>query len=244
MSDEKRFDDETQRFYDENKEMIDRILAQSRETGGSDAAYAEEMVRRAAFERRARMEYEAERARREAFDKADAAYSDFKYGRDRTMQAMEESRDHLRDYSRRQGDYLLNMLFEELDHMRDTAFRGRQYVHDRYASDRDAARESRDHLRQMFNEGFDDVFGPISDTQFQKHMFGAGLELWMAFNALVRSAPFPDSVKDAFNSAENSKNAEFCSKNPACGRRESSEPEASPADDGHLKAIKITKRDE
>lgn len=242
MSDEARYDEETQKFYEENKEMIDKILAQRKDDADEkNRAYFEEMARRAAFEKKARMEYEAEKLRREAFDRADKAYSDFRYGMDRTAQALEESRDRVRDYSRRQGDYLLNLIFEEMDRVRDEAYRGRQYAREHYASDMDLFRESRDRVRQKFNEGFDEVFGPVSDTQFQKHMFGAGLELWMAFNALIKSAPVPDSVKEAFTAAESNKNAEFCTKNPNCGRSESS---GSDAPSSGLRSIKINKVEE
>jgi hypothetical protein len=57
MAEDKKLDKETQKFYDENKEMIDRILSQSKaESEDSEKAYLEEMLRRAAFERRMRLE--------------------------------------------------------------------------------------------------------------------------------------------------------------------------------------------
>ena len=76
-------------------------------------------------------------------------------------------------------------------------------------------------MRQRFNEEFDEFFGPFSDTGFQKHLVGAGLELWMALNALIRAGPFPDSVKDAFTEADRNKNAEFCVKNEQCDKKSS-----------------------
>ena len=128
MADEKKYDEETQKFYDENKEMIDKILSKSKEEGAeSEKEYLEEMLRRAAFERRMRMEYEAEKARRQAFDGAEKAYSDYRYGRGRTEEAFEEGRDHMREFSRRQGDYLMDLLYDGGDRAREEFDRGRRY---------------------------------------------------------------------------------------------------------------------
>ena len=93
MSEDKKNDEATQKFYEENKEMIDRIIAQKKE---SEDPYLAEAIRRAAFERKMRLEYEAERARRAAFEKADELYADAQYARDRTEEAFEEARDHFR----------------------------------------------------------------------------------------------------------------------------------------------------
>ncbi|MEE3478114.1 MAG: hypothetical protein VZQ26_04155 [Methanomethylophilus sp.] len=222
MAEDKKLDKETQKFYDENKEMIDRILSQSKaESEDSEKAYLEEMLRRAAFERRMRLEYEAEKARRKAFEDADKAYSDIRYGRDRTEEAYEEARDHFRDYGRAQGDYFFDLLFEEADRARSNIDRARRYARDRYEEERANRAETRERVRQRFNEEFDEFFGPFSDTGFQKHLVGAGLELWMALNALIRAGPFPDSVKDAFTEADRNKNAEFCVKNEQCDKKTS-----------------------
>lgn len=236
MSEEKKNDEETQKFYEENKEMIDRIIAQRT---GSDDPYLAEAVRRAAFERRMRLEYEAEKARRAAFEKADEIYADAQYARDRTEEAFEEARDHIRSYSRDQADYFYDMMTENLDRARENARRRRQYFRDRYEEDRAAFRESREHARQMFNDGFDEFFAPFTDEQFQKHVVGAGLEFWMALTALIRAAPLPDSLKDAFVNADLNKNSEFCSKNPECRKKPASAP-AAKSDEAKPKPIKIT----
>ncbi len=234
MSDEKKYDEETQKFYEQNKEMIDRIIAAEK---GEDDPYMSEMLRRAAFERRMRLEYEAEKARREAFKTAEKVYDDYEYARDRTIDAYEQNRDRFRGYAREQSDYFYDMMTEEFDHFRDQAKRGRQYFKERYDEDKDIFRESRDNARRRFNEGFDEVFAPFTNEQFQKHLVGAGLEMWMALNALVRSAPLPDSVKEAFASAEANKNREFCTKNPDCAKKPAAEKEDAPA---NAKQIKIT----
>lgn len=230
MEDDKKYDEETQKFYEENKEMIDRILAKNREDGtDKDKAYMDEMMRRAAFERRMRAEMEAEKARRKAFEGADRAYSDYLYGRERTEEALDEGRDHLRDYSRRQRDYISDMLYDEADRVRDGMDRGRRYAEDRYDEDLERLRDARDRTRQAVNDGFDDVFGPLTDSRFQKHLVGAGLEMWMALNALVRAGPLPESVKNAFTEADKNKNAEFCTKNEYCRKREGpSKPSSDP----------------
>ena len=153
MAEDKKMDKETQKFYDENKEMIDRIIAQSKaESADSEKAYLEEMLRRAAFERRMRLEYEAEKARRKAFEDADTAYTDMKYGRERTEAAFEEARDHFRDYGRAQGDYFFDLLFEEADRARSNFERARSYARERREEDRAARAEARDRCRQRFNE--------------------------------------------------------------------------------------------
>ena len=234
MSEEKNYDEEAQKFYDENKEMIDRIIAQKKE---SEDPYLAEAIRRAAFERRMRLEYEAEKARRAAFEKADEFYADTQYARDRTEEAFEEARDHFRTYSREQADYIYDMMAESLDRARENAKRRRQYFLDRYEEDKELFKESREHAKQMFNEGFDEVFSPLADEQFQKHVVGAGLEFWMALNALIRAAPLPDSLKNAFVNADNNRNSEFCAKNPSCKKKPAEESE----DKGEKpKAIKIT----
>ncbi len=222
MADEKKYDEETQKFYDENKEMIDKILSKSKEEGAeSEKAYLEEMLRRAAFERRMRMEYEAEKARRQAFDGAEKAYSDYRYGRGRTEEAFEEGRDHMREFSRRQGDYLMDLLYDEGDHAREEFDRGRRYFEDRYEADSGRMRYARDTARRAFNDGFNDIFGPFCDPRFQKHLIGAGLEMWMALNSLIKAAPFPDSVKEAFEGADRSRSSEFCRKNEYCEKKPS-----------------------
>ena len=91
MSEDKKKDEETKKFYEENKEMIDRIIAQKTE---AEDPYLVEAIRRAAFERKMRLEYEAEKARRAAFEKADDLYEDAQYARGRTEEAFEEARDH------------------------------------------------------------------------------------------------------------------------------------------------------
>lgn len=222
MAEEKKYDDETQKFYEDNKEMIDKILSKSKEEGAdSEKAYLEEMLRRAAFERRMRMEYESEKARRKAFESADKAYSDYRYGRGRTEEAFDEARDHLREFSGRQGDYLLDLLYDEGDRAREELDRGRRYFDSRYESDIGRIRGARDSARRVFNDGFDDIFGPFCDPRFQKHLVGAGLEMWMALNALIRAGPFPESVKEAFEDADRNRNSEFCRKNEYCEKKPS-----------------------
>ncbi len=232
MSDEKKYDEETQKFYEANKEMVDKILAAEK---GGDDPYLSEMLRRAAFERRMRLEYEAEKARREAFKNAEKAYDDYEYARDRTIDAYEENRDRFRSYAREQSDYFYDMFTDEFDHLRDQAKRGRQYFKERYEEDKDLFRESRENAKRHFNEGFDEFFAPFVSEQFQKHLVGAGLEMWMALNALIRASPLPDSVKEAFVNADVNKNREFCTKNPDCPKKPA-EKEA-PA---NAKPIKIT----
>ena len=119
------------------------------------------------------------------------------------------------------GHRYVALLFEEADRARSNLDRARRYARERYDEERASHAESRERMRQRFNEEFDEFFGPFSDTGFQKHLVGAGLELWMALNALVRAGPFPDSVKEAFTEADRNKNAEFCVKNEQCSKKPS-----------------------
>lgn len=241
MADDKKYDDETQKFYDENKDMIDRILAGGKEcpSDGSEKAYLEEVLRRAAFERRMRMEYEAERARREAFDKAERVYGDIKYGCGRAGEAFDESRERLRDRFRRETDYLSDMLETEGDRFRDGTRRAKDYAKSRFDEDMAHMRESRDKAKAIFNESLNEYVAPFSDAQFQRHLFGAGIELWMAFNAFVRSAPLPDAIKHAFVEADENRNAEWCRKSPSCRAKEETKAEHE-SEDVQKRKIQIT----
>lgn len=211
MSDEKKYDEETQKFYDENREMIEKILAQER---AADPRM-EEMLKRAAFEQKMRLEYEAEKARRAAFENMDKAYADAMGVRDKAETAFIEARDHIRSFSHDQSEYIYDMMKEQFERARTDAKRGKEF-----------AKEKGEHLKNKASEKFEEYFTPLTDDQFQKHMVGAGLEIWMALNALVRASPLPDSIKEAFVNADRNKNKEFCVKNQDCGKRpESNEPQ-------------------
>lgn len=217
MSDEKKYDEETQKFYDENREMIEKILAQERDPR------IEEMLRRKAFEEKMRLEYEAEKARRAAFEKMDEIYSDAKDAFGKAECAFNETRDHLRSFSHDQSSYIYDLMKEQFERARTDAKRGKEY-----------AKEYGERFKNKANEKFDEYFTPFTDDQFQRHMVGAGLEIWMALNALIKASPLPDSMKNAFVNAEKNKNQEFCVKNQECGRK---------SDAGEPKQIKIAKKE-
>lgn len=64
----------------------------------------------------------------------------------------------------------------------------------------------------------------IMDPEFQKHMVSAGMELMMAFEALIRSAPLPDFAKEAAEKAQETRDnvsKTYCEKNPDCVKRTS-----------------------
>ena len=230
MSDDKKMDEETREFYEKNKDMIDRIVGKGDD---SERAYLEEMLRRKAFERRMRMEYEAERLRRKAFDESDQLYSDLMDGRERTEKAFDEARDHFRDYARREGEYFRDMFYEEADRLREERDRYRGYLMDRYEEDRAARRQYRDRVKRAVDDELNEIFEPFGNPGFQKHMVGAGLELWMALQAFIKAAPLPDGVKEAFTTTVDNSSQEFCRKNEHCGNRK------EPADDDSRR-IKIS----
>lgn len=237
MSDEKKYDEETQKFYDENREMIEKILAKEKESsGGRDLKYVEEMAKRAAFEAKMRTAFEAEKARRMAFVRADQLHSDMIDARICTEEAYEEARDHAVKYGREQADYFYDLMEEEFDRIRAKARRSREYARRCYEEDREEFREFRERTRGRANEGFDEFFRPFTDEHFQKHLVGAGLEFWMALNAFVRAAPLPDSLKEAVAAADLNKNKEFCSKNQDCPKK----PASGEATPGDVRKITIT----
>lgn len=241
MSDERTYDEETQKFYDENREMIEKIIAQQKSSRmRDDLEYLEEMSKRAAFEAKMRAEFEAEKARRQAFVRADQLHSDMIDARICTEEAFEEAQRHIHNYSRKQMDSVFDMMTEQFDHLRATARRGREYAERCYEEDKEFLFETRDRVRENVNEGLDDILKPLTNTQFQKHLVGAGIEMWMALNSLIRAAPVPESIKDAFSATDKNKNSAFCSKNEYCKKRPTNRTEEKPADPVQPQQIKIT----
>lgn len=242
MTDEKKFDEDALKFYEDNKEMIDRIIAaRERETSDSEEEYLEEMKRRAEFEEKMRLECEAEKARRMAFDNTEKAYGDYRYGRGRTEEAFEEGRDHMRDFARRQGEYLRDVLYEGGDRARDEFDRGRKYFEERYEADAERRKYVRDTARRVFNDGFNDVVGPFCDPHFQKHLVGAGLEAWMALGSLILASPLPDTVKEAFEGADRNRSNEFCRKNEYCEKKPSAKKPSDNAGPTPIKIVPVDK---
>lgn len=170
-------DEDLKKFYEKNKEKIDRIMELKRE----EEAKAEEHFRR---------DYH------------------------RTIAALDELRGALSDMAGEPEDF-----DRRYDSIHD---RGSHAYHRIY----DDARRYKGRAEEEIN----DRLSFLSDPDLQKHVLGAGMEMLAAFGALIRSGPFPDSVKKAVDTGNITRNEEFCSSNPDCKAR--AKTARKPADEG------------
>ena len=228
-------------FYEKNKDMIDRIVAEkmARDSDGAsedDREYDGRYdgrdgydERRSGYEdrygRSGRAAYMADRAGnavREGADRldhaaregADRAYDTYRYGRDRTADAFDDARDYARSFAHDQTDYAYRAAREERARTRARFEEEREYARSHADEDLARAREDRDRARRYVSEGLDDTIGFLADPKFQQHLVGAGIEAFMALNSLIRAGPFPDSFKNAAEMGDRNKNVEYCRKNP------------------------------
>ncbi len=262
MADGKRYDDpEIQKFADENREMIEKILAQEkareeaeakarmeacRKAYEEDMAYEQEMRARrdaqrryeAAMAREERAAYMADHMERTARDAGERAYDSYLYARSRTEDALGEGRDRTRAFLRDRADYAYDAACEERDRLRARMEEERRYFYDAMDDGRAKFREDRERLRKNVNEDLSDTFGFFADPKFQQHLVGAGLEMWMAFNSLLKSSSAPEFMKDFMSNADRNKNVEYCRKNEYC--RSKKNPDAPRNRDGGLQPIAIT----
>ena len=107
MTDERKYDDpDIQKFAEENREMIEKLLAEEKarqakiEAEARARAEAEYIAKRNAQQRyedamarEDRARYAADRMEYAARDAGERAYDTYRYARDRTADAMEEGRD-------------------------------------------------------------------------------------------------------------------------------------------------------
>ncbi len=222
---DRRYDDpDLQKFADENREMIEKLLAE--EKARKEKARAEEAARAEAEDnarRTAQRRYEeamardrmaaAERGLREAGERG---YDGYRYARDRTAAAFDEGRDFARDFVRDQADYAYDAARESRERLRARMEEERLYAYEAMEERRARMREDRERMRRYVTEDLSDAFGFFADPKFQQHLVGAGLEMWMALNSLIRNSPAPDFVKDFMQGADRNKNVEYCRKNEYC----------------------------
>lgn len=248
MPDEKKYDDsDLDKFEAENKEMIARLMARekAKQAAEDEKAAAEREARSRAEDEYAREgEYRARRSAQDRYEEAMAredaleraarngerrAYDGYRYARGRAADSFDENRDFARDFVRDQDDYAYRASHEARDRMRDRYEDERARAFDHMDDTRERLREDRDRLRRYANEDLEDIFGPVTDPKFQQHLVGAGMEMMMAINSLIRNSPAPDFVKDFVTDADRNKNAEFCRKNENCARRRPEPPREGPA---------------
>ena len=71
-------------------------------------------------------------------------------------------------------------------------------------------------------EAFKKVFNAVFSTEVQKHIIGAGVELMLGFNAILKAFPVPEKAQGVVDKmSEFRQNAAevYCSKNPDCPRK-------------------------
>lgn len=208
--DRKYEDPDLQKFADENRDMIEKLLAEEKarnERAKAAGEGAEHSARRTAQQR-----YEEAMVR----EAGERGYDRYRYARDRTADAFDEGRDFARDFVRDQTDYAYNAVREGRERMRARMDEERLYAYEAMEERRARMREDRDRLRRHVNEDLSDAFGLFANPKFQQHLVGAGLEMWMAFNSLISGSSAPDFVKDFMQDADRSKNVEYCRKNEYC----------------------------
>lgn len=177
-------DEDIEKFYQKNKEKIDRIIEMKKE---------EEAIAR------------------------DRLRSDYH----RTIAALDDLRDALSGLA---GDS------EDFD-------RSYERIHDRGSHAYHRVHEDVRHYRERAEERIDDRLSFLSDPDLQKHVIGAGMEMVAALGAFIKSAPFPDSVKNAVDTGNITRNEEFCSSNPDCRARAKSK--SAPREEEKPRTVKI-----
>ncbi len=197
-------DEDLKEFYENNKEMIDRII--------------EERQKETPREDRFREDYT------------------------RTLKAVDELRDTLVRYGREQYDFVDARLREDEEIFRAREELRAERARIRFEEARLRAREESRRFRDEAWEEFDGTFSFLSDPIFQKHMIGAGMELFAAFNAMVQNGPFPESFKSMARSVDVSRTEEFCKKNPRCHYRNPADDADSAEEKGPVK-IPVTKKE-
>jgi len=197
---EKRYDDsEIQKFYEKNKAMVDKLLDAEGEIWKKECGCPEDDERMK--------------------DYTGHIYNDYLDGRGRAREVFDENRDSLRDFVDDEFDYLYWTMREERERARKYAAEEREYAHKRLEEKYGHAKAEAERVRSRIGE----ITGFLADPNFQQHVIGVGIEMLMAFNAMIRSGPFPDSFKDAADRMEFCKNRTSYRKDPDCaGKQEKS----------------------
>ncbi|MCQ2070653.1 MAG: hypothetical protein MJZ68_05955 [archaeon] len=232
MSDEQRYDDpEMQRFYEENREKIDRLFAEEKERSriieeARARAYFDELE--AQKEEEMRRYEELRKAREEELRrKYDEYYATYGAPRsEKTSDTEEVPRDRVddvfdridkaRERAEKTEAYAREVYLEERARIKARMEEQREKARISYEERKEEIGETVDRIRDRVNEGLDNTFGFVNDPKLQQHMVGAGLEMWMALNALVKAGPFPNFMKETLENADRNKNVEYCRKNSYC----------------------------
>ncbi len=160
----------------------------------------------------------------------------------RTLKALDELRDTMVKYGREQYDFVDARLREDEEIIRAREQLRMERARIRMEEAKLRAREESRRFRDEAWEEFDDVFSFLNDPSFQKHVIGAGMELFAAFNAMVQNGPFPDSFKSMARSVDINRTEEFCRKNPRCHYRAGDEAEEAPAENREPVKVTVTRK--
>lgn len=88
--------------------------------------------------------------------------------------------------------------------------------------------------RRKFEDTAQGIVAMFIDPDFQRHMATAGLEVLLAFDALINAAPLPEFAKEAAEKARETRDnatKAYCAKNPSCPKK--------PAKADHIEKVKI-----
>ena len=142
-----------------------------------------------------------------------------KENRDKVERLIKDERAHAASFIVSERDIYTDAVMRE-------RIRARERVREEYHMNRafleeDAqwAKDRTTEAKEKMDEIAGKAVGTLTDAEVQQHLFGAGMEMFMAVNSLIKAAPVPDSVKEAINRTERNKDAEYCKKNSHCNAR-------------------------
>ena len=72
------------------------------------------------------------------------------------------------------------------------------------------------------------VFEALFSPEVQKHVIGAGVELFLGISAALKAMPVPEKAQpivDKMSEIRTNATTVYCAKNPECPRKKASEPE-------------------
>ncbi|MCL1811112.1 MAG: hypothetical protein FWG41_02675 [Methanomassiliicoccaceae archaeon] len=118
---------------------------------------------------------------------------------------------------------MLERLFkEEKDMMQKLLKEEKEFFGDAFEEERKRAEEFAEKQKERAKDTAQEMFNAFTDPEVQRHFMAMGMEFMMAVSAMMKNMPFPDSVKDMADKAEQArKNA---AKNGS-GRSKPAQPE-------------------
>ena len=84
------------------------------------------------------------------------------------------------------------------------------------------AKKKAEEQKDAFEDNVKRVFEAIFSTEVQKHVIGAGVELVLGINALLKAMPVPEKAQpivDKMSEFRQNAASVYCAKNPDCPRK-------------------------